>query len=403
MRAARALIPAALLLLSLVPVAANEARYYRDGRYLVHEIHGAIPVRLPRIRIETDLGAVHVRSAPGNEVRYRIRVRVVARGQEASRRLLDRLMIGASRSGDLVLFTGQIADPGLLRGLAADFEIVVPEDASELEIFTGGGDLVAEEFGGRATLVTRAGNISAGALAGSLRAETSSGTIRIGRVGSDARLITGGGSVHLDEAGSDVLVRTSGGDIVIGRSGGGVKVESGGGDVRIDEADGDVTVGTGGGRITLGRIGGRVWAATAGGGIRIGTAGGGVRCETGAGVIELQAIGGPIRAITSIGNILADLSSFRGVFGGSELQTRQGDIIVSIPDSLAVTIRALLDNPSAGRIRSEFPLKISRRIGGIGRPIAIAEGDIAGGGSLLTIRSLGGDIVILKSETAGRD
>ena len=403
MRALRALIAAALLTLALVPAAASEARYYRDGRYLVQEIQGSIPTHGPRIRIETDLGTVRVRAAAGNEVRYRIRVRAAARGGEAARRLLDRLMISAGRDGDLVLFTGRAAAPRALRGVAAEFEIMVPEDASEIETFTGGGDVVLEDFGGRATLVTRAGNISARALAGSLRAETASGAIRIGRVGADARLITGGGSVHLDQAGSDVLVRTSGGDIVIGRIGGGVKVESGGGDVRIDEATGDVTVGTGGGRIALGRIGGRVRAATAGGGIRVGSADGGVQCETGAGLIELQASGGPIQALTSIGNILVDLSSIRDVFGDSDLQTRQGDVIVSIPESLAVTVRALLDNPFAGDIRSDFPLKISRKIGVIGRPITIAEGDIAGGGSLLTIRSLGGDIVILKVKSAGRD
>ncbi len=403
MRALRSLIPIALLTLALAPVAASEARYYRDGRFLVQEIHGSIPTHGPRIRIETDLGTVRVRSAAGNEVQYRIRVRATASAGETARRLLDRLMIGAGQNGDLVLFTGRAADPQALRGVAAEFEITVPEDAIEIETFTGGGDIVVEEFGGRATLVTRAGNISARALAASLRAETSSGSIRIGRVGSDARLITGGGSVHLDQAGSDVLVRTSGGDIVIGRSGGGVKVESGGGDVRIDEATGDVTVGTGGGRIALGRIGGRVRAATSGGGIRVRSADGGVQCETGAGMIELQANGGPIQALTSIGNIVVDLSRFRGVFGGSDLETGQGDVIVSIPESLAVTVRALLDDPSAGDIRSDFPMKVSRRIGAIGRSITIAEGDIAGGGSLLTIRSLGGNIVILKTEPAGRD
>ena len=60
MRALGVLIPIALLTLALAPVAASEARYYRDGRFLVQEIHGSIPTHGPRIRIETDLGTVLV-------------------------------------------------------------------------------------------------------------------------------------------------------------------------------------------------------------------------------------------------------------------------------------------------------------------------------------------------------
>ncbi len=390
-----------LAAVAVVPLAANEARYYRDGRFLVHEIRGVIPARGPRIRVETDLGAVRVQAAQGDEVRYSIRVRAAAAGPEDARRLIDRLLIGAGRQDDLILFTGQTSDPASLRGLAAEFDIAVPPGTSAVEAFTGGGDVVAGDLDGGATFVTRAGNISAGRLRGPLRAETTSGAIRVGFVGADSRLITGGGGVHLQEGAGDVLIRTSGGDVDIGRGGGRIEIESGGGNVRIQEAAGDVTVGTGGGRIALGRVGGRVWAATGGGGIRIGSADGGVRCETGAGAIQLKAGGGPIQALTSVGNILADLSSVRGSFPGSELQTGQGDIIVAIPGSLALTVRALLDGPGAGRIRSEFPLEISRRVDGLGRPVAFAEGDIAGGGSLLTIRSLGGDIIITRAEEAG--
>jgi DUF4097 and DUF4098 domain-containing protein YvlB len=401
MRARRSVLLAALAVVAL-PAVASEARYYREGRYLVHEIVGAIPASSPRIRVDTDLGSVRVRAAQRDEVRYRIRVRAAAGGSAAARRLLDNLLISVGRSGDLILFTGQTAAPQSLRGLMAEFEIDVPVDAADIETYTGGGDVDARGTTGRATLVTRAGNIFALSLGGPLRAETRSGTIRVGRVESDARMITGGGSVHLEEAGGDVLVRSSGGNIVIGRTGGRVEIESGGGDVRIEDASSDVTVETGGGNITLGNVGGHVQAATLGGGIRIGSAARGVRCETGAGAIEFHADGGPLQAITSIGNIMADLSSIRGAFAGSDLQTRQGDVVVSIPESLALNIRALLDNPAAGRIRSDFPLSFSRRVEGIGRPITIAEGEIAGGGSLLTLRSLGGDIVIIKAKQAGQ-
>jgi hypothetical protein len=402
MRGRRFVLLAALALVA-PPAAASEARYYWDGRYLVHEIAGVIPAVSPRVRVETDLGSVRVRAAHHSEVRYRIRVQAAAGGSAEARRLLDNLLISAGKSSDdLILFTGQTAAPQAPRGLRAEFEIDVPADSAEIETYTGRGDLDARGFEGRATLVTHAGDIVAVSLGGPLRAETTSGAIRIGRVGSGARMVTGGGSVHLEAAGGDVLVRSSGGNIEIGRAGGRVEIESGGGDVRIEDASSDVIVRTGGGNINLGRVGGKVQAATVGGGIRIGSAARGVRCETGAGGIELHADGGSLQALTSIGNIMADLSSIRGAFVGSDLRTLQGDVVVSIPESLSLTVRALLDNPAAGRIRSDFPLQFSRRAEGIGRPIAIAEGEIAGGGSLLTIRSLGGDIVIIKAKQAGQ-
>ena len=62
-----------------------------------------------------------------------------------------------------------------------------------------------------------------------------------------------------------------------------------------------------------------------------------------------------------------------------------------------MTIRALVEDPLEPGIQSEFPLVISRELEVIGHPIAIGEGKIGGGGSILKIRTLGGNIVIRKS------
>ena len=44
------------------PLPGQEARYYRDGKFLVHELTGVIPGGAPRVRVETDVGSVSARA-----------------------------------------------------------------------------------------------------------------------------------------------------------------------------------------------------------------------------------------------------------------------------------------------------------------------------------------------------
>ena len=155
--------------------------------------------------------------------------------------------------------------------------------------------------------------------------------------------------------------------------------------------------GTGGGNIDLGRILGQISAMTAGGSIRVVSAGAGVQCETAAGAIELLEVLGQVRALTSVGDIRVHILG-KKAFAESNLQSLLGDVFVSLPDSLPVTIHALVDAPLGVGIDSEFPLAISRELEAAGRPVAFGEGDVLGGGSLLKIRTLGGNIVIRKAK-----
>jgi hypothetical protein len=139
-----------------------------------------------------------------------------------------------------------------------------------------------------------------------------------------------------------------------------------------------------------------VTAATAGGGIRVGRAGGGVKCETAAGPIVLEGFGGSVRAMSSAGSIRARLHG-RTLSGDSDLQTRQGDVVVSLPEGLPITIRALVDNPVGHPIQSDFPLEVLRELAEAGRPLEVGEARIGGGGPILKLRTLNGRIVILKA------
>ncbi|HKB07260.1 MAG TPA: hypothetical protein VKF61_03140 [Candidatus Polarisedimenticolia bacterium] len=383
-----------------LPLPAQEARQYAEGRSLVHEFTGVVAEPAPRIRVETDLGTVSVRAADTREVRYRIRVRVRGADDAATRRLLDDMQISAAMTGGVLLFRGQAAVPGAARDLSADFEIDAPARTEELEVATGAGDISVQGLGGRANLATRGGNITADRIGGPLRAETRGGNIAVGTVQSTARLVTAGGSVSLDSAGGEVVAQSSGGDVLIKRTSDQVRAETGGGNVVVDSAGGDVSAHTSGGSIQVGGARGEVTAATAGGSIRIASAQGGVRCESGAGPIFLKAIEGPIRAVTSAGSIQAELAPASRLLFDSDLQTWQGDVTLALPESQPVTIRAIVDQSQGNRIRSDFPLHIYREAEDAGRPVEIGEGPISGGGSLIKIRTLDGHIAILKAPKA---
>ncbi len=386
-----------LALATILPLRAQEARTYSEGRLLVHEITGVVRESAPRIRVETDLGTVTARAATGPEVRYRIRVRARGADDAATRRLLEDMQVSAAMTGGVLLFRGQANSPGAAHDLSADFEIDVPATTEEVEIATGAGDVVASGLAGRADLATRGGNITVDRLGGALKAETRGGNIDAGVVGAAARLVTAGGNVRLESARGEVVAQTTGGDVIIRSASRQVRAETGGGNVVVESAGGDVSAQSSGGSISVGRARGEVTAATAGGSIRIVSARGGVRCESGAGPIFLKAIEGPIRAVTSAGSIQAELLPTSRSLFDSDLQTWQGDVTLALPESLPVTIRAIVDNSMGDRIRTDFPLRVYREAEDAGRPVEIAEGPLAGGGPLIKIRTLDGHIAILKT------
>jgi hypothetical protein len=387
------------LSVTAAPVRDPHVAYYQEGRHMIHEINGTIPADAARLKVDTQLGAVRVVRRPGGDIAYRVRVRALGPDMDEARRRLDRMVVGASREGDLLSFVGALPKPEAdSRGLAADFDLEIPDTLSEVAITTGAGDIRCLGAPGKVTLMSRAGAIVARDLAGPLQAETRAGNIMVSGMKRGARLVTAGGDVMVGAGDGDLFVRTSGGDVRIGRIGGKVEAETGGGSVVIEQAAGGVRVASNGGDIQVGEAGGEVAASTGGGGIRVGKAAGGVRCETGAGSIVLDGVNGPLRALTSAGSIRALLDG--RLPGDSDLQTWHGDVIVSLSDTIPLTVRAVVDNPVGRAIESEFPLTVLREAETTGRPLEIGETRIGGGGAILKLRTLGGRIVIQKLKPA---
>jgi hypothetical protein len=386
-----------LLLLAVMPAAAADSRYSTEGPFLVREIAGTIPGPSPRVRVVTDLGAVQARSATAPGVGYRIRVRLRGADDARNRERLEALVVSAVSEGGLLEFRGDSPPGAAHEGIEAEFTLDLPDGVKEFEAVTGRGPVEARGLPGRTVLATRGGNIAADGIGGPLQAETRGGSIVIGEVRAAARLVTAGGMVRVTRAGDEVVAQTTGGNVMIGSAAGLVRAETGGGNIVIDSADRDVFAQTGGGAIRIGRIGGQLTASSAGGGIQVAGAGGGVRAETAGGSIVLNGIAGPIRAVTSAGGIRAELLPTTRAFFDSDLQTWQGDVTVALPPGLPLSVRAFVDGAVGDRIRSDFPLTIFREAEDTGRPVQVAEGDIAGGGPVLRIRTQGGTITILKT------
>ena len=96
---------------------------------------------------------------------------------------------------------------------------------------------------------------------------------------------------------------------------------------------------------------------------------------------------------TGGGPIVADLAANGAAFTESRLETSAGDIIVYIPDDLAVTIKAAVEIANGAGIRSDFSnLKITRGSQQWGPREAYAEGSLNGGGPVLHVHTTTGTI-----------
>ena len=161
-------------------------------------------------------------------------------------------------------------------------------------------------------------------------------------------------------------------------------------------ASGPVTAETAGGRIQIGQCGATIRAETAGGSIRLQGAKGGVVVDTAGGSIDLFQMQSAVRAMTAAGRILAELDGNRETFGASHLETSVGDVQVFLPPDLPINIDALIEESMGHRIVSDFPLHLTSEDEDFQHGPERGEGELNGGGKVLRIRTVMGNIEIRK-------
>jgi hypothetical protein len=127
---------------------------------------------------------------------------------------------------------------------------------------------------------------------------------------------------------------------------------------------------------------------------------GGISAQSSGGSINLFQAMGPVVAQTDAGHILAEIDATRKSFGPSLLDTQIGNIDVSVPPQLPVTIHAAIVQGLGHRIVSDFPLRITVPGGGLMMGPVRGDGKLMGGGEGLDIRTTMGNILIRRFNPA---
>ncbi|HXN24444.1 MAG TPA: TonB family protein [Candidatus Dormibacteraeota bacterium] len=387
-----------------------------------------------RVRIETD-----ARTANAREVlkQYILSVHSTPAGVQ----IVGEMPKGALRE--------RVAgDFPLLPLVRVSYLISVPRDYS-LDVLTQAGNIETPDIKGTVTLLTRGGNIIAGriglssartapwnpASSGKLQArlETQGGHIFVSDVAGDLRAVTVGGHISAGNINGDAILHSGGGHIRAGEISGKTQIETAGGNISVQHAGGNVTASTTGGQIDFGEASGSVRAHTGGGGIRILHVAGPIQLETSDGSICLTRVQGSVRASTGSGTITAWINPVtapgappgpRGTWraplrdatagaagdkkvplapgqlvrlsAASQLESGQGDIIVFLPRQLAANIEATIEKAADHSIEAdpELPLKLISQgsVGSRGGNTIRAEGALNGGGELLRLRTVSGNI-----------
>jgi DUF4097 and DUF4098 domain-containing protein YvlB len=220
----------------------------------------------------------------------------------------------------------------------ARFLINVPHQFN-LDLATSGGDIeVNNRIKGEVKASTSGGDIEVSDVEGVLELSTSGGDVAAGSVKGNAELRTSGGDIEVDDVDGELDAKTSGGDIIIGNVTKNVDAKTAGGDIEMGNVGGDVDGATAGGDIVLGEVGGTADLRTAGGDIEVQKASGQISAQTAGGDLLLFGLTGSVDAETAGGDIEVELDP-KGR-NDSKIETRGGDIVLTVPSSAKAEIAA---------------------------------------------------------------
>jgi DUF4097 and DUF4098 domain-containing protein YvlB len=390
------------LLAATLPLAAQEAPYARRSGPIERERNAWVqrfecwaPVKEgARLVVRVDAGSVRVRPGTNDRLTCQATIRIYKGTESYAQSYLNSfdLRLKPAADGGAYL-TGRFAKQP--HAVGAEYEIQVPL-RFQLDLETSGGEIEIERLEGELRAVTAGGPITAGDITGPVRAETAGGPIELGAVAQRLEARTAGGPINVREAGADAILETSGGGIRIGAVAGTLRAETAGGDIQIARAGSDVIAETAGGEIRIGQAEGSVRAETAGGNITLAGGRGQVVVGTAGGCIALDRVQGGVRAETAGGTIRVALAATRENFLASSLATASGDVEVYLPADLPVTIEAVIEEATGHKIYTEFPLTIEGETSVFREGTVRGRGSLNGGGQVLRIHTVAGDIRILR-------
>ena len=392
------------LLLSTSAFGRHKARPEKPGeggRRISSELKGSVATREGlRLKLVTELGNVQIHTHDSPQVDYRVRLETDTSEPDAQK-MLKNFTVASRAVSDGVMLRGQTAGKGCTGRLWVTFAVTVPKNYS-LDVSTDGGNIETDDINGRVSLTTAGGNITSGTIDGTAHLETGGGHITVKDVTGELIASTGGGHITTGAIAGSAVLHTGGGHIRVTSTGGSAKLETGGGNVSLERAGSELVAETGGGQIQVGEASGNVRARTGGGGIHVIRVAGPTNLETGAGSIYLTRVDGKIRASTGAGEITAWFGPDAKLPGGCDLESSEGDIVVYLPRLLPVTIDAQVELGQEHRVFVDpaFPLKVSYDDRSNGGRVVRAAGMLNGGGEVLRLRAVAGNIRLMLSDTS---
>ena len=312
-----------------------------------------------RLIVDADFGAIDVQSAESDTVSVRVQRAAQLKADRRASEILKNFDVQLTHEASDVKIDAKFKGPQRQwkksKGrLDIRFDIVVPRHYS-LDLKTSGED------------------ISTADITGDVNAKTSGGGLRFQNITGHIDGKTSGGNIDIRAFNGDTILKTSGGNITLETGTGDVKAKTSGGNLQFTDVTGAVNGQTSGGSITM---------RGSSGGAEMKTAGGSIEVEN----------DGPILAKTTGGSIRCQLqkaSTSQNLL--LDLETMGGGINVSVVPDIAATVEAKV---LGGAVTTELPVTVE---GGPVRPDQL-QGTINGGGPLLKLFSVGGNIILRKIE-----
>ncbi len=386
--------PVVLAAVLTIPLLAQEPQLTREGPYWVHTETGSVAVAPHGRLVVTSRGRIIIHGGPGPQITYKFIQKARTKSFDEARQWIASGDITAQPLGQTTrIIVTQNSD----RNVGNQLELTVPRNLAVTTVesqFAGG--IEAYDLEGQLDARTPAGQIRADRIGGAVTANTAGGDIILGKIGGPVRCFTGAGSITVENAAAGIPdCRTGGGEMVVRNAGAPVMLVNDGGNITVDRALSSVEAHAASGLINVGQAGGSVIADTRGGSIEVGAAQG-VRAESAQGAVRVRGASGTMNVSTAIGNILADLMPGARLLDSS-LAAGSGDITVSIPSNLPLSVMVTNEGGGYPRLISDFSEIRSKSLGFARSPV-LAEGSLNGGGPVLHLNASSGVIYLRRGK-----
>ena len=313
-----------------------------------------------KLTIDADCGGIDVQSTEDDTVSVRIQRAAQIKANRRAAEILKNLDIQITHEAPDVKieakFTGNAKRWQKRKNdLDVQFDILVPRHYN-------------------LDLQTACDDISVVNVTGDVNVETFNAGLRLQDITGRIDAITSIGNIDLKAFNGDVMLQTKAGNITLADGNGDVKAKTSGGNVQAVQVIGAVNGQTTGGSVTVRGCKGGAELKTAGGSIEVENDGP-VLAKTSGGSIRCQ-----LQETTTTQNLLLDL------------ETMGGSVNVSLAPDIAATVEAKV---LSGSVTTEFP--VTAEASGTIKPDQL-QGTINGGGPLLKLRAVGGNVILRNIE-----